>query len=179
MNKKSILPIKTLHKLLVCDAEEGKLYWRTRDVSLFKRDSDCASWNIKYAEKRAFKTRSNGYRTGVIFDKHYSAHRVIFAMHHDKWPYFIDHINHDRADNRINNLRDASPSENQKNTKMQTNNTSGYTGVIMERGLWCARITVDGAFKNLGRYKKLEDAISARKKAEKKYGFHANHGIWK
>ena len=101
-------------------------------------------------------------------------------MHHGEIPdgMFIDHIDHDRDNNRIQNLRLSDHKINGKNCKLFSSNTSGYTGIRWEqkRNKWKADIKVDGKKITLGRYVRLEDAIKARKQAELKYGFHENHG---
>ena len=85
----------------------------------------------------------------------------------------IDHIhgNTSRNDNRKSNLRVCTHSENMMNVGLRSDNTSGVTGVTWHKGekRWVARITVDGARRLLGRYKKFEDAVKARKEAEDEY----------
>lgn len=62
--------------------------------------------------------RSHGYLKVGIEGKYYMGHRVAWRLHYGKWPeYQIDHINGNRSDNRICNLRDVKPKENQKNRK--------------------------------------------------------------
>lgn len=122
----------------------------------------------------------NGYVTvGVDKKKHY-AHRIIWEMLYGTIPdgSQIDHINGKRSDNRLCNLRLASNHENSKNQKRKSNNSSGFTGVSWDSQTqrWRAYITVNGKTKSLGRYLEEIDALSARKNAEIKYKFHANHG---
>lgn len=90
----------------------------------------------------------------------------------------IDHINHDRLDNRPENLRDVTHVENTRNSKLSTANTSGTTGVYWDksRKLWIASIKVNYKSISLGRYADIEDAIAARSVANKLFGFHENHG---
>ncbi|WP_446719173.1 HNH endonuclease signature motif containing protein [Halocynthiibacter sp. C4] len=107
------------------------------------------------------------------------AHRVIWAMFYGRWPAKdIDHINGDRTDNRISNLRHVSRAENARNSSRSSANTSGRTGVykVKKSGKWNARIRVDGRFINLGFFKEFEAACAARAVAESKYGFSARHG---
>ena len=132
-----VLPsIDTLRKLLRYEPETGKLFWLIRTADLFNDGyrsaaGTCANWNAKYAGKEALTSlNGNGYRQGFIFNKHFVAHRVAWALHYGVWPENeIDHINHDRADNRILNLRDVSRRENSINSKPSANNTSGFNGV--------------------------------------------------
>jgi hypothetical protein len=98
-------------------------------------------------------------------------------MHYGVWPtQLIDHINGDRADNRIVNLRQTTQSENMRNRRKSTNNTSGYVGVYKVGAKWRARISVDSKNMNLGIYDTIEQAVQARKQAEIDYGYHENHG---
>lgn len=121
----------------------------------------------------------NGYRRGYIRGRRYYGHRVAWAIYFSQWPSkSIDHINHDRQDNRISNLREADHKTNGRNRKLSCNNSSGHTGVgwVNRVGLWQARIKINGKLKNLGHYARIEDAITARRRAERELGFHINHG---
>ncbi len=73
----------------------------------------------------------------------------------------IDHINGDRGDNRIANLRLVSLSENNQKRKPQRNNTSGYAGVTRLKKAWIAQITINGRSRYLGSYENKESAYSA------------------
>lgn len=123
-------------------------------------------------------TDKHGYRVGSVMNKQAKAHRVIWKMVHGTEPAQIDHEDHNRSNNRLTNLRPATMTINQQNTKKSSNNTSGVTGVSFDRvdGKWLAAIGVNGKRKTLGRFKDKEDAIKARKDAEKLYGYHPNHG---
>lgn len=90
----------------------------------------------------------------------------------------IDHINHDKTDNRGINLRKVSRSSNAKNLPMNKANTSGVNGVYWRarEQKWRAMIKVSGVCIHLGYFGGKEDAAKARKIAEIKYGFHKNHG---
>lgn len=125
-------------------------------------------------------TNRRGYRLIKIDRKLYLAHRLVWLYVHGEFPpQFIDHINGDPSDNRIENLRSASASQNQRNKGMQQNNTSGVTGVGWDapNNKWRVGIRAEGKDKTVGRFHLLSDAIAARKDAEIKYGFHANHGM--
>lgn len=82
-----------------------------------------------------------------------------------------DHINHNRIDNRKENLRVCTRSENLQNMSIKKSNTSGTTGVYwdIKNNKWRAQIQLLGKLKTFGRYKNLDDAIKARKDAEEKY----------
>ena len=164
------------------EPETGKLFWRKRAAETFRDSShgSCASFNIRYAGYEAFAADSkNGYKVGRLGGSNYYAHRVIWKMNFGDDPDFVDHINGDPSDNRINNLRNiATHRINMLNVKRRTDNTSGVTGVgrSRRRDKWVAEINVDGRHIYLGAFSALEDAAAARKAAEMEYGFHANHG---
>ncbi len=187
---KPLPSIETLRTLLRCDAETGKLYWRPRTLDMFGHckwpERQCASWNGRLANKEALSVLFEGYKVGAIFDRNLRAHRVIWAMVHGAWPADqIDHINHDRSDNRIENLRCVTRSENMKNFSKSKANTSGVTGVYWNKGNenwnkgnenWNVSITINGKSKHIGCFTDKADAIVARKAAEIEHGFHKNHG---
>lgn len=88
---------------------------------------------------------------------------------------FVDHINGKTNDNRIENLRWATNSENNRNlTELRKDNTSGFVGVTSkkykgEHWKWLARISLNDKRIQLGHFDKFEDAVMARREAEKKY----------
>lgn len=106
------------------------------------------------------------------------AHRLAFLYMTGNIPEQVDHKNQVRDDNRWRNLRKSSYAINNKNVSMQKRNTSGYVGVNYhkETKKWQATIGVNGKLVGLGYFDKKEDAVSARKEAEEKHDFHANHG---
>jgi len=76
-----------------------------------------------------------GYNRLVFEKKYYLEHRVIFAMFYGYWPVMVDHINMNKRDNRIENLRDARHRRNNTvNSKLRADNTTGYRGVIWHKG---------------------------------------------
>lgn len=137
-------------------------------------------WNKAHAGKEAINCRMRGtrYYTGSLFDKRCLAHRIIWKMVHNEEPPEIDHINGDRADNRLCNLRAADKKMNTKNKCLSSRNTSGVNGVYWDskRKRWMANIKANYKTTYLGMHKNKESAIAARKSAESKLGFHPNHG---
>lgn len=81
----------------------------------------------------------------------------------------IDHINHNKLDNRKENLRLVSKSQNAMNSRLSKNNTSGRTGVsfIKSYNKWMSYIMINGKLKNLGYFDNKSDAIKTREFAEK------------
>jgi hypothetical protein len=162
-----------LHSRLAYDAATGVLTWRHSAGA-----PKC--WNSKWADREAFTAQFKGYRTGRLDGKQYLAHRLIWALCTGKWPaQQIDHINGNRSDNRIANLREVSNADNAKNASLSANNTSGVTGVWLDRrrNRWCAEIKINRRKVHLGSYSTREAAARARKDAEIEYAFHPNHGM--
>jgi len=115
-----------------------------------------------------------GYRKVHFDGQIYYTHRLIWKLLYGEDPLEIDHINGNRSDNRITNLRSVPHYENMRNTKKMSNNSSGVMGIywLKDRSKWRASIGRE----LLGDFDKLEDAAAARKQAEKEYGYHPNHG---
>lgn len=113
-----------------------------------------------------------GYAQVKVNGRNLRAHRVIYAIVHGEIPEGeIDHINGNRMDNRIENLREVSSSENAHNSKKPKTNTSGFPGVYWNTRdqKWVARIRVNYRQIFLGYFDDLNEAVEARKKAKIKY----------
>lgn len=122
---------------------------------------------------------ASGYRRLSIAGMRFCGHRVMWAYVHGRWPTMrLDHINGNGLDNRIENLREVSHQENHRNAKLSRRNKSGFVGVYWYAGKspWRAFIKVDGRLIALGSFADMQDAIEARKAAERAHGFHPNHG---
>lgn len=172
--------IEMLKALLSLDTATGKLTWVRRSADLFANPKRAECWNAKYAGVEAFTAdKGNGYRTGRIGKRNYLGHRVVWALHHGSWPeHQIDHINGNRSDNRLANLRDVPEAENHRNVRQRVNHASGVTGVYWHKQIskWIANITVDGKTKYLGAFADKVDAANAYELAKVQHGYHANHG---
>ena len=132
-----------------------KFYFDLEDYDKIKNYSWCCN--------------KEGYLMTTIDGKTHRMHRIIVGCSDSK--LLVDHINHDVKDNRKSNLRIVNNMQNQMNAKLRSNNESECTGVHYSesKGYWVATIQVNKKRLSLGTYKKYEDAVSARKKAEKKY----------
>ncbi len=122
---------------------------------------------------------TQGYRVILIDGHQFKAHRLAWLYIYGEFPKKqIDHVNHDRSDNKISNLRDVTNQENHKNRGLNKNNTSGVNGVAWNKQLnkWIAYIIVASKRKHLGVFVEMKEAVLARQKANKEYGFHFNHG---
>jgi hypothetical protein len=100
---------------------------------------------------------TNGYIRTEINGKKYLNHWIIYLMHHGYIPEFIDHINGNRSDNRIENLRKANVIENQQNSKIKNTNKSGVKGVSWHKPLkkWYVQLRINGSVRNFGYYHDL------------------------
>lgn len=103
------------------------------------------------------------------YSSKFSLHRLIMGTINSKRSVYIDHINNDGLDCRKSNMRIVNNSENQANSKLPKNNTSGYKGVYKKRDKWVAEIKVNNNKIYLGSFNNKVDAILTRKKAEEKY----------
>jgi hypothetical protein len=122
---------------------------------------------------------ADGYLRSHISNKIHYNHRLIFLMHYGYIPTFIDHIDGDPSNNRIENLREATNNQNQHNKKIGVNNKSGVKNVHWSKSMkkWCVQISVDKKIKTVGFYDGLEIADNAAQEARKMYhGEYANNG---
>lgn len=115
----------------------------------------------------------------VINKKIYKAHRLAWLYFYGSFPENeIDHIDGNGLNNKINNLRHVTRTDNCKNLRRSKNNTSGITGIGRHKmsGKWRVRIGVNNKLLEIGYFDSLFDAACVRKSAEIEYGFHPNHG---
>lgn len=123
---------------------------------------------------------SNVYIRVTFRRKNLLAHRIIWEMHNGPIPdgLFIDHIDGNPINNKLENLRLVTTQGNSRNSTIASHNKSGCVGVywLKSKKRWCSTIVVNGSHIWLGSYRTFEEAKTARKEAEPKYGFHPNHG---
>ena len=180
MSKYTKVTPANVQELLDYDAETGSFAWKPRDLKWFtdKGGRYTAKWcqtnfNHKHAGKAALTAVSDtGYNTGGILGHVFSAHRVAWAHVHGCWPNGeLDHINRDRQDNRISNLRLATKALNGHNRTPR--GSSRYSGVswYAPQEKWKASVAKDGVFYYLGYFESEEEAARTRdKKAVELYG---------
>ena len=104
-----------------------------------------------------------------IQDQMHYVHRIIYLMHHKHLPEFVDHLNGNHLDNRLENLRAATKGENNRNAKIRKDNKSGVKGVGLHKGKWRARINVNGVQIHLGYFNTKEEAENVVTQARLKY----------
>ena len=150
--------------------------------SLLHYNPETGIFHRKYNTKSKMTGYLNtfGYLEIRVKSKLYLAHRLAWFYVHGEFPQNeIDHIDHDRSNNKINNLRDVTRIENAKNASLRGDSNSGVTGVtwIEYKNIWLSQIKHNYKTINLGTFKDMNEAIRVRKEAEIKYGFHVNHGL--
>ena len=103
---------------------------------------------------------ANGYLVVNYLGRSHRMHRLAWMLYYKKWPNFdIDHINGDRKDNRIVNLRDATAKINAQNIrKAPVNSSTGYLGVTKKGNKYRAQISLNGSKKHLGYFDTAEEA---------------------
>ena len=167
MSEKQLPSPELLRQLFHYDPHSGIITWKVSTSNRVKVGQEAGCITVQ------------GYRSINVKNRRIPAHRIAYAIFYNEWPDDeVDHINGARHDNSIKNLRCVSSTENRQNTKIYSNNKSGQIGIFWNKKNknWRARITVNKKVIEIGSFKKIEDAVKARKDAEAKYGFHPNHG---
>jgi hypothetical protein len=142
------------------DYKDGNLYWKKNG-------------------KRTGCLGAGGYLRTRFNNKLYYTHRLIFMLHNEYEPEFVDHIDGDKLNNKIENLREASREQNMQNRKLNNRNTSGIKGVewFKRTESWRVNLWVKGKQKCFGYFKDKELAELVAVEARDKYhGEFANHG---
>ena len=166
-------------KCIEYDPETGSMTWIKREP---KTRGD-KIWNTRFAGKECGGD-SRGYRR-IFFCSETGekasirAHRLAWFMYYGVMPTMqIDHINQNKADNRISNLREVTNSENQRNIKLPSTNKSGVIGVYWHSigKKWCAQVKVNDVQHYLGMYSDIKEAEKVVKEFRSQHGFTENHG---
>lgn len=147
-----------------------------REYFDYNPESGALTW-VKSRGRTAVGTKVSGldargyFRIG-FHKQRFFAHRVAFALYYGRWPTNeIDHIDGNRGNNRISNLREATHAENMRNRTIHSTNVSGISGVSWHkaRRKWRAQIGGTKDRKHLGLFDNLADAAEARRQAEQEY----------
>jgi len=146
-----------------------------RDILQYNPCSGAFFWRATSRPKASLNKEAGyvhktlGYRIIMVDGINYYAHRLAYFYVTGRWPEFIDHINRIRDDNRWGNIRECSRHENQANMSMHKDNKSGYIGVSWNKkeNKWVSNICRKGCRKRLGSFNTKEEAIAARKGAER------------
>lgn len=164
-----------IRKLVDYNPETGFFTWRARENK---------SWSTRYFGKQAatYTSSDTGYSLITIAKKQYYAHQIAWVHVHGEHPpkgMHIDHVNGDKTDNRIANLRLATVAQNIQNQKIHRDNTSGYKGVVFHKPTkkWMARIKANDQVHYLGVFDKPEEAYTAYMDASRRlHGEFSNPG---
>lgn len=143
----------------IFDCKDGVLYWRKNG-------------------KKAGTPHHTGYTQVCVDGKLHNAHRLVFMIHHGWAPEVIDHVDGNRSNNKIENLRPATWSQNLQNMKLRPTNKSGCKNVSWSaaKRKWVVQLSIDGRQTNLGRFDDLEFADLVATEARNKYhGAFARH----
>lgn len=173
------IPQEMLMKILRYDEKTGRLFWLPRPRDMFNAECTFVSWNRRNAGNEAFmQTNIKGYLAGKVMGKSVTAHRVIWCMAHGTYPIQIDHIDGNKTNNLLSNLRAVTNAENQKNRPTQKNSSTGLNGVTFNKKLnkFQAYITINKRRVHIGTFETALDAQRARNLADFEHGFHRNHG---
>lgn len=174
---KKLPDVELLSECVDYNPDTGALTWKRRPVEHFSSYKHWKIWLAKFEGKPVRKV-NNGYVVVVITinkkETYSMGHRVAWALTHGEWPRSqIDHINGNRMDNRICNLRLASHKENQRNKGAGLRNKSGFKGVHFSKTAqkWIAQIHVNGKTRHIGVF---DSALAASKEycaaANKEHG---------
>jgi hypothetical protein len=156
-----------LKSILRYDPDTGRLFWIAARRNKIQPGSMAGNLN------------PDGYRRIKIDGRQFFVHKIVWLYVHGVMAKDqLDHINHCKDDNRIENLREVSNQENHRNQPIYKNNTSGVPGVYWKKpaNKWQARIMTGMGIKNLGYFKDYFEAVCARKSADLTFGYHENHG---
>ncbi len=155
---KKPITVEEVREAFDYNAESGSLTWRERPaINGYIRHQ-----NKMRAGKKAGGPSGHGYEKIYFMGGfRYTHHLVWIHQQGEAAALHIDHINNDKSDNRIENLRLATRSQNLCNRPMQSNNSLGAKGVSRNRSRYSAKIRVDNVRTHLGTFDTVEEAHSA------------------
>ena len=151
--------------LQITEYRDGHLYW-TKDIG-----------KKKLIGKSIGAYEHTGYKNCRIYGKNYRVHRLIFLYHHGYYPIYTDHIDNNKRNNHIENLREVTFCQNMHNISgIKTQTGCKNVTYSNQRKKWVVRIKINKKDKNLGGFEDLEFAdLVAHEARNKYYGIYANH----
>ncbi|MBU0583456.1 MAG: HNH endonuclease [Alphaproteobacteria bacterium] len=175
--KADTLTADIVRELLDYDRTTGDLIWRERDRRHFQNEQAWKTWNARYAGKAAGSRITSGYLQVTILGVRYVATYLIWVHVHGTPPTGqVDHHNRDRADNRLVNLREVTPAENQRNRSLAVNNNTGVNGVYRNGKKFRAMLTADGIRHTFGTFDTIGEAKAIIEAVAPTLGFDPTHG---
>lgn len=181
---KKLPPLDVLEEMFNFNSNSGELLWKMRPPHHFDTKASQNRWNARHAGKVAgCKNNSTGYVNVSINNSPYLAHRIIWAVNGFDLPedMEIDHKNGNKKDNRIDNLRIVTSSQNSFNSRAKSTNKSGVKGVHWHEssGTWRAVITVKGRQVYAKHFKSLAEASKSISIARQQlHGEYVNSAVW-
>jgi hypothetical protein len=163
---------------MITQEELKKLMKYNPDNGHFTRLTHSKTSKARIGDIYGSVNKTRGYISMRIEGKLEEGHRLAWLYMTGSFSTLqIDHINGNRADNRWLNLREVTKTDNRKNSKIASSNTSGITGVTWVHKLnkWILRINDNGKRITIGYYTDLEEAKVARELAKKEYNYGPNH----
>lgn len=156
--------IEELREYLDYEPETGVLRWKKRPSRRILKGQVITSVN------------GHGYRQFGFRGMKFEAHRVVFAVHHGRWPYpCCDHIDGNPLNNRADNLRECSAFANTHNARIRSDNTTGVKGVTRRAGGYLAYVASNGV-RHSKSFRQLEDAAAwVKQMREQLHGEFARH----
>jgi hypothetical protein len=159
-----ILTQSYLKELFNYDPDTGNLIWKA------------SRGRIKINSIAGYLMPTGYIRIGINY-KHYYAHQLIWLWCKGILPKELDHINNNKSDNKLSNLRLCNRIQNQRNTKAYKNNSTGYKGVYFFYKKFRARLFYNGKHINLGGFNTAKEAhLAYCKKGKELYGEFFNDG---
>ncbi len=154
--------------------EDGRLFWLQRPREHFATFRCWRVWNARFANKEAgYCSNKDGDLRWLVCLQYIMLRRyqIIWLLHTGNWPGNLDHKNRNSLDDRIENLRPANQSQNMANSRLSSNNTSGFKGVRWTKKTkkWQAVIKVNYRNIYLGQFEDPAEAHAAYLDAAKRY----------
>ena len=153
MSKKDTFINKELLREIF-DYKDGHLYWKIKTGP-----------NAVIGKKAGCYDASTGYYKARVNGLYYRIHRLVFMYHYGYIPKMIDHIDNNKCNNKIENLREATHAQNQQNSGISKLNTSGFKGVHFDKGTgkWMAKLQLNKKAYYLGLFKTSNEAAEVIK----------------
>lgn len=138
--------------------DDGKLLWKAKKGKMI-------------AGSEAGTMNDQGYMIVMLDGQRYRTHKIIFLMHHGYMPKYVDHIDGNRSNNKIKNLRECTQSENMYNASIRSDNRSGEKGVSWHKGAnkWRVRLYIGGQETQIGLFDDFELAQLVSAEARDKF----------